>query len=189
MQVCRRWLYVLGRSDALWRETDLEPHHKAVTDDVLVKLLKTCVLYCIYSIESVAPWEMTSFLVDVIVWLAVVYKETIRGLPFIACRQGQYMHVLGLRNCWRITDAGLDHIAQYAPQITTLSLFSCWDITAAGVRVVAESCPHLKSINLSNCRKITDDAIVQLTNHCIQLTHIELSYCKVCVRMVTCWRD
>jgi hypothetical protein len=45
MHVCRRWLYVLGRSDALWRETDLEPHHKAVTDDVLVKLLKTCVVY------------------------------------------------------------------------------------------------------------------------------------------------
>lgn len=40
MQVCRRWLYVLGRSETLWYDTDLEPHHKAVTDDVLGALLK-----------------------------------------------------------------------------------------------------------------------------------------------------
>lgn len=114
MQVCKRWNYVLQRSEALWRTTDLEAQHKAVTDDVLKTLLEKYV--CVAIVRMIFVIRVQSFVLTLHIF-----------------RHGQWMQSLGLKSCWRVTDTGLGYIAQYAAHLLELSLYSCWYVVPSAL--------------------------------------------------------
>eukprot|EP01134_Creolimax_fragrantissima_P001297 CFRG1297T1 len=92
-------------------------------------------------------------------------------------RYGEYVCNLNLKNCWAVSDDGLEIVASKC-NLQSVSLFSCWEISSAGLQILGEKCESIQHINLNNCRKITDVGMMHLTNHCIGLRTIQLSYCK-----------
>ncbi|KAI8613904.1 hypothetical protein BC830DRAFT_1169869 [Chytriomyces sp. MP71] len=91
---------------------------------------------------------------------------------------GHSVKFLNLRNCWQVTDKGLQSISQCAPQIEWINLSSVWDVTDAGVAALARMTTNLHCIDLSNCRKLTDAAILSILTFSPNLDTIHLSYCK-----------
>ncbi|KAI9206712.1 uncharacterized protein BJ171DRAFT_597363 [Polychytrium aggregatum] len=85
---------------------------------------------------------------------------------------------LNLKNCWTVTDRGLQVVAQSLPSLRTLNLASVWELTDAGIVQLVSACPLLEALDLSNCRKLTDTAVVAVMAACPNMSSLCLSYCK-----------
>jgi F-box/leucine-rich repeat protein 7 len=96
----------------------------------------------------------------------------------IALFLGSNVEVLILKNCWKLTSAGLRELAAYNPNIQVLDLSGCWDITDAGLNSLSLGCRRIKCLDLSNCRKVTDSGLYNLLATSQNLLDIHLSYCK-----------
>ncbi|KAI9140138.1 hypothetical protein BKA69DRAFT_1082104 [Paraphysoderma sedebokerense] len=111
--------------------------------------------------------------------LSAIHKKVDDGVLVIIGRSwGQNLRTLVLRNCWSITDLGLESLAKHCPRLTQLDLHGCWEITNNGLLSLSLHSPLLTSLDLSNLRKIDDNAISSLINNCHRLEKLTLSYCK-----------
>ena len=78
-----------------------------------------------------------------------------------------------------IDDEGVQYIARYCPQLSSLNLGYCKKITDAGVIGLGQGgCPQLSSLNLIRCDKITDAGVIGLCQGgCPQLSSLNLYGC------------
>jgi len=108
--------------------------------------------------------------------LAKCTAVTDKGLKHVA-DSAPDLEVINLSNCSKITDEGLQQLALKCHKIHTIILSYCNNITAKGIQNLATSCPDIKTIDLKNCLNIDDAAIINLTNGCKKLEKISLEGC------------
>lgn len=84
-------------------------------------------------------------------------------------------HVI-LDSCHNITDQGLYHLARGRnTHLTTLHLAYCERLTDKGMEVLAQCCPNLLDLNLYSVRLITDTGVFMILRFCQSLTSLNLS--------------
>ena len=88
------------------------------------------------------------------------------------------LEIVVLKNCWKVTNTSLIHLAKNCKNLNILDLCGCWEVTDDGLTALSLGCRYLRSIDLSNCRKITDRGIQNLLANCPNMMDIFLSYCK-----------
>lgn len=108
------------------------------------------------------------------------WHKTINDANFEGILSGTCLRIrhLNVKNCWGITDVGLNHITRHAEELHSLNLFSLWDITDEGLFIIAPYCDFLKFLNLSNCRKITSKGLSQILKYAHSLDYLNVSHCK-----------
>jgi hypothetical protein len=78
------------------------------------------------------------------------------------------------------------------PNLTVLSLSGCSKITDDGVELVAENLPKLRSLDISWCPRITDAALEYIACDLTQLEELTLDryvqYTYFCARLGVCFR-
>jgi hypothetical protein len=85
------------------------------------------------------------------------------------------MRSLNLWGCYKITDAGLEHLKDLT-NLTELNLEQCLDITGAGLEHL-KGLTKLTFLNLSHCYKITDAGLAHLKG-LTRLTQLNLFNCQ-----------
>ena len=103
-------------------------------------------------------------------------KVTDTGLQAIA-EAAPALVALDLSSAYRVTDVGLRAIALRCTSLRALKLAGCLGVTGAGLSVVGESCPGLTELDLSACRHAANWALGALFNGCPRLTKLDLSHC------------
>ena len=83
--------------------------------------------------------------------------------------QSNRVEQLNLAHCTRITDTGLQDIAQHCNQLTALDLRRCFNLTDTGLQAIAQHCQQLTALNLSACFNLTDTGLQAIAQHCPQL--------------------
>lgn len=75
----------------------------------------------------------------------------------------------------RISNAALQHLAEYCPELERLGLDDCAYISSPGVVALAKACPKLRKVYLNECPRLTDSAVKGLVQHCSNLEVLALS--------------
>lgn len=88
---------------------------------------------------------------------------------------------MDLEECIQITDATLNYLANFCPNISALTLSHCELITDEGIRHIGSGAcatEQLRILELDNCPLITDASLEHLTG-CQNLERIELYDCQL----------
>jgi F-box/leucine-rich repeat protein 2/20 len=82
------------------------------------------------------------------------------GLLNLAGKLNSSLQTLNLSYCSKITDLGVEALAQQCGNLVSLNLYGCIKLSSAGI-VALKKCTHLRSLNLS-CTAVDDDGIHSL---------------------------
>ncbi|KAK3156607.1 hypothetical protein QOZ80_2AG0109460 [Eleusine coracana subsp. coracana] len=100
-------------------------------------------------------------------------KITDKGIEAIAnvCRNLQ-----GLSIYWIVglTDSSIVHITNNCKQILDLNLSGCKNISDKGIRLIANNYQGLKKLNITRCVKLTDDGLQEVLQKCSYLESLNL---------------
>ena len=135
-------------------------------------------------IQQLIPTEIlnaTYSNLDLSKWNKSIKDQTLSKLIEFC---GTHVMHLSLKNCWAVTDRGIQSMMINLPSLVTLNLQSVWEISDASLNSIAQQVPYLTSLNLSNCRKITDTGLFSILSGCTYLIELQLSYCK-CITSAT----
>ena len=83
--------------------------------------------------------------------LTIKFETTLEGADLVsafAYRQLDKLHLLELKYCGYLTDAGLMAIAKGCPNIKTLNLEGSGEFTDTSLKFVVNSCKFLTDLNL-----------------------------------------
>ena len=101
------------------------------------------------------------------------------NIDLLLGKYGSGIQNLGLKNCWAVTNIGIEKLTKHCPAVTSLDLSSVWEITDGGLFSIGRGCADfLVSINLSNCRKVSDEGIIAILENAQLLQFINVDYCK-----------
>ena len=103
-----------------------------------------------------------------------------RAPPIYSIWEGfQYLEVVDLGHCMRITDISVSAVARGCGQLHTINFLGCSLITDIGISALAHGCGQLRMIDLGDCSLITDTGLSALAHGCGQLTAINLTDCDI----------
>ena len=101
------------------------------------------------------------------------------NIDLLLGKYGNGIQNLSLKNCWAVTNIGIEKVTKHCPSVTSLDLSSVWEITDGGLFSISRGCADfLVSINLSNCRKISDEGLLAICENANSLQSINVDYCK-----------
>lgn len=110
-------------------------------------------------------------------------------LQLIGNNSSFHLKILSLRDCFRLTDAGLHWLTtavaggggggggESCDSLTSLDLSGCDQITDRGVASLAFHLPHLEQLHLKGCTRVTSESIALLAHHCRDLKILNLQGC------------
>jgi hypothetical protein len=93
--------------------------------------------------------------------------------PFLPTTGGKVQSL----SCYKITNAGLESIAEGCPSLQSLRLNYCYSITDTGLRSITESCSTLQSFVISYCDGITDAGLRSIAEGCSTLQSLDFGGC------------
>lgn len=127
------------------------------------------------------------------------------AVPDVSFARMYNLRSLDLTRCVSVSDAALQELARFCPELHALILHSCEEITDRGILALAERCTNLatlsvakckqltdrsltaiiranasrlQSLNLDSCHLITDETVMCLAlNHCTNMLELDLSSC------------
>ena len=153
--------FILAR---IIRHLDLLSRTRVAQSSKLLQAVLKNHTHRLFSVVDFSPWNK---------------NITNNNINSLLGKYGSGIQKLSLKNCWAVTNAGIDNISKNCPSVTSLDLSSVWEITDGGLFSISKGCADfLVSINLSNCRKISDEGIVALCENAELLQFINVDYCK-----------
>ncbi|XP_026384846.1 F-box/LRR-repeat protein 12-like [Papaver somniferum] len=90
---------------------------------------------------------------------------------------GSHIQVLYLDSCSKLSDIKLCLMLSWFPRLTTISLKNS-RITDKGLEILAQSCSSLQNVNLSKCQLISDSGVKFVSQNCRQLCSLCISDCR-----------
>ncbi|KAH3762899.1 leucine Rich Repeat family protein [Pelomyxa schiedti] len=86
------------------------------------------------------------------------------------------LYALNLHGCSLVTDASLSAIAEFLPKLEILSLKLCKSVTDTGVKKICQSCSQLRALNVKLCHRVGDTSLGAMTT--TQLQTLNVSFCE-----------
>ena len=86
---------------------------------------------------------------------------------------------IDLTNCTKISDEGIQGLAQYCSNLTSINLsvdaLKTRIFTKTGLEALSRNCPGLTELNLKNCAAIKGEGVRELFLNCKGITSLNLS--------------
>ncbi|KAJ3108550.1 hypothetical protein HDU97_000832 [Phlyctochytrium planicorne] len=165
-------------------DSELIPGFGRLTREIFARIVKRLDFKCLWRLralnKAISQLLLDSDLelansVDLSPWHKKIDDDVVRNVMDFC---GKSIRVLNLRNCWQVTDKGIQEIANYGSGLERIILASVWDITDNGLAGLAEGVTNLRFIDLSNCRKLTDNGILSILSNAPTIVNMQMSYCK-----------
>jgi len=101
--------------------------------------------------------------------------------PLVLTRSFDYLRMLDLTSCVRITDDAIEGIVSNCPRIRNLVVAKCSLLTDAAVESICKLGKHLHYLHLGHITSITDRSVSRLARSCTGLRYIDLAsvYCSL----------
>ena len=77
-----------------------------------------------------------------------------------------------------VSDEGLLHLVENAPELTSIDLSDCTNITDAGISSIAKTCKSLEAMNLGGAVKVSPLSVMMLLESCASLEALKLPTAK-----------
>jgi hypothetical protein len=106
------------------------------------------------------------------------FRLTDLGLQFLIRDACIHLTYLDLGGCGQITDKGVMNLVDHLPNLCHLSLQGCLKVTSESIAALAQNCRNLKSLNLQGCVRIDDGALDHLSCHCVDLEALNFQGCS-----------
>lgn len=88
--------------------------------------------------------------------------------------QMDYLRVLDLSGCVRLTDFSLVAIGLHCRQLGGISLMNIGTFTDVGVTALAQGCSRLRRIVINQCKEVTDKGMRTLIDYCPKLAAVRV---------------
>ncbi|KAJ3490741.1 hypothetical protein NLI96_g1214 [Meripilus lineatus] len=89
----------------------------------------------------------------------------------------EFLRILDLSHCWRITDDAVAGVVKHAPGIQWLNLSGCYQLTNLTLTHLAMLNDHLDVLSIAHLDKITDRGVLKLARACSKLRSLDIA-CK-----------
>lgn len=76
-----------------------------------------------------------------------------------------------------VTDEVLLRVAQSNPNLESLIVLGCARVTNYGINAIANGCKHLKNLDVRGCRQVTGTGIQYLVSQCHELQELKIAGC------------
>ncbi|KAL6072289.1 UV-damaged DNA-binding protein rad7 [Balamuthia mandrillaris] len=111
-------------------------------------------------------------------WLKDWDGETVAAVA----RQCKKLHSIDVAWCSNIVDDSLlDRLGKaFGERLQHINLEMCFSISDAGVDSLCQYCPNLKHLRLKNCQHLTDQSLYAIGRFCKSLVALNISGCTGC---------
>lgn len=89
----------------------------------------------------------------------------------------EYLRILDMTSCHRITDRTVEKIVDAAPRLRNLVFAKCRLLTDQAVYAISKLGKNLHYLHLGHCSQITDPAVIKLVQACNRIRYIDLGCC------------